>query len=85
MSNDGGICDSSSNVDNSLVGVQDRVIRPLIVEPEGAPRDYTVSEFICQQMPGLWVKLVNVKLLLSMAILARGRRVARPPFHINKK
>lgn len=47
MSNSEGICDSALDVDTELVGVRDAVIRPLIVEPEGAPREYSVSDFVC--------------------------------------
>ena len=37
-----------------MVGVRDAIIKPLIVEPEGAPREYTVSEFICKESRGLY-------------------------------
>ena len=47
VSNNGGICDSALEVDSELVGVGDAVIRSLIVEPEGAAREYSVSDFIC--------------------------------------
>lgn len=46
------ICDSDKSVRSDLVGVRDTVIRPLLAEPEGAPRDYTISEFICVNESG---------------------------------
>lgn len=48
ISNDDLVCDSAAAVDNTLIGVRDAIIKPLIVEPEGAPREYTISEFVCQ-------------------------------------
>lgn len=49
MSNSGGICDSALDVSSEFEGVRDAVIRPIIVEPEGAPREYSVSDFICSE------------------------------------
>lgn len=54
MEND-GICASSLPVSQEYVGVQDAVRRVLLVEPEGASREYTVSEYICAES-GLYVK-----------------------------
>jgi len=36
---------------SSRIGMSDTVIRPLIVEPEGAPREYTISDFVCITRP----------------------------------
>ena len=33
------------------IGMSDTVIRPLVVEPEGTPRDYTISDFVCMTRP----------------------------------
>lgn len=45
-------CPAKSKM-TKLIGTSDTVIRPVIVEPEGAPRDYTVSNFVCMTLPGL--------------------------------
>lgn len=29
------------------IGLTDTVIKPILVEPEGAKREYTISDFIC--------------------------------------
>lgn len=46
MNND-GICESDVPVSEEYIGAQDAVRRILLVEPEGASREYTVSEFVC--------------------------------------
>lgn len=47
-----GICDGSQAVNEDLVGVQDAIIKPLIVEAEGAERSYSNSEYICRDSQG---------------------------------
>ena len=48
--NNPSVCPANSQMAN-LVGMSDTVIRPVIVEPEGTPRDYTVSDFVCMTNP----------------------------------
>ena len=38
------------------VGVRDAVVRPLLVEPEGEPQEYTKTSFVCppQGQMGCW-------------------------------
>ncbi|XP_067934592.1 alpha-2-macroglobulin-like protein 1 [Watersipora subatra] len=48
--NNPSVCPLGSEM-ASLVGMSDTVIRPVIVEPEGTPREYTVSDFVCMTDP----------------------------------
>ncbi|XP_067934593.1 ovostatin-like [Watersipora subatra] len=48
--NNPSVCPSGSEM-ATLVGMSDTVIRPVIVEPEGTPREYTVSDFVCMTDP----------------------------------
>ncbi|XP_067934596.1 ovostatin-like isoform X3 [Watersipora subatra] len=48
--NNASVCPPGSEM-ASLVGMSDAVIRPVIVEPEGNPREYTVSDFVCMTDP----------------------------------
>lgn len=34
-----------------LIGMSDTVIRPVVVDPEGTPREYTISDFVCITSP----------------------------------
>ncbi|XP_067933197.1 pregnancy zone protein-like [Watersipora subatra] len=63
IQNEPDLCSDNKTIDESLVGVRDAIIKGLIVEPEGAPRDYTVSEFICQSASGA-SQMKNVELPL---------------------
>lgn len=47
--NNDGVCNSSLAVSDEYTGEQDAVRKPLLVEPEGASREYTVGEYLCTQ------------------------------------
>ena len=48
--NDNTVCPTGS-VMSAQIGMSDTIIRPVVVEPEGSPRDYTVSDFVCMTRP----------------------------------
>jgi len=48
--NQPSLCPAGSQMTRQI-GSSDTVIRPVVVEPEGSPREYTVSDFVCMTRP----------------------------------
>jgi len=69
------IC-SSDKVVSKLIGIRDAANKTLLVEPEGAERDYSISEFICKEdgKGAQWLSLLGWEIMIQLSV---GRETGR--------